>query len=426
MADLFYSHSKADSHVVLKLLEKLRLVPYSVWFDADGGIGAGDRWKENIAQGIQECGALLLLASRNAWLTDNVAEELELAKRFNKRIIVFDSDGVAPPPAFHWLSAFHRIKVVANGDDIRELERVFPPASGDAGAPRWDSVRPPIAQLDEGARTLPWLVDRVEQKQQFETFCVNLALGDAGPPGPVVIITQGAENQLVEKFQECLALHETADWASQAGLIGTVAGARYARVEFHKVAPCSAEDLRKPHDFVAHLPQRLARRFPHPPSANIPGLRDALGAHPVLPVFSFRYRSDQAGGGAFEKFLDRFHAFWASPEWQTPDADALTLVSLAITHHPRKNRSSMVRKSVETARKRFPRFQIFLLGDLADVPFLDALDWVEISAVKKALPALGVDPDRVIERLTTFYGPNPKPKAMKDVAEVIQKAIFEP
>lgn len=120
--DLFLSHSKRDSHAVLKLLEKLRLVSYTVWFDAEGGIGAGDRWKENIANGIQEC-----------------------------------------------------------------------------------------------------------------------------------------------KIQECLALYDTVDWARQSGLTGTAAGSRCARVEFHKVTPCFAEDLRKPRDFVVHLPQRLAAlAFPRP------------------------------------------------------------------------------------------------------------------------------------------------------------------
>jgi hypothetical protein len=107
--DLFLSHSKRDSHAVLKLLEKLRLVSYTVWFDADGGIGAGDRWKEN------------------------------------------------------------------------------------------------------------------------------------------------------------MALYDTVDWARQSGLTGTAAGSRCARVEFHKVTPRFAEDLRKPRDFVVHLPQRLAAlAFPRP------------------------------------------------------------------------------------------------------------------------------------------------------------------
>lgn len=93
MSDVFICYSSSDRKAALALVERLRADGISVWID-QGGIDAAAKWGKEIVRGITECKAVIVLLSRTAVDSHNVAKEISLASEEKKHILPIDLETV--------------------------------------------------------------------------------------------------------------------------------------------------------------------------------------------------------------------------------------------------------------------------------------------------------------------------------------------
>jgi hypothetical protein len=86
MGQVFVSYSRQDSKFVDQLVAALQKSSLSVWIDRSR-IQAGESWRGEIVEAIQECDAFLLVLSPQSVNSDNVEKELNLASEYKRRII---------------------------------------------------------------------------------------------------------------------------------------------------------------------------------------------------------------------------------------------------------------------------------------------------------------------------------------------------
>jgi hypothetical protein len=83
--DIFISYSRRDQEFVTRLASDLDQHVTGVWFD-QSAIRAGQRWHDEILQGIRECKAFILVLSPDAMQSRYVREELDTALELGKPI----------------------------------------------------------------------------------------------------------------------------------------------------------------------------------------------------------------------------------------------------------------------------------------------------------------------------------------------------
>lgn len=83
--DIFISYSRRDQEFVSRLASDLNAHVAFVWFDRST-IQPGQKWHDEIVEGIQECKAFILVLSPDAMASKYVREELEMAKQLGKPI----------------------------------------------------------------------------------------------------------------------------------------------------------------------------------------------------------------------------------------------------------------------------------------------------------------------------------------------------
>jgi hypothetical protein len=85
MIHIFLSYANADIDAAELVKEKLQNFDVTVWQDRDGGIKAGDKWRDQIESGIRSSDALLILLTpescASAYVTFEWAYGLGLGKR---------------------------------------------------------------------------------------------------------------------------------------------------------------------------------------------------------------------------------------------------------------------------------------------------------------------------------------------------------
>jgi hypothetical protein len=84
--EIFISYSRKDQEFVTRLASDLDEKVSGVWFD-QSDIQAGEKWRDQIAQGIHRCKVFVLALSPDAANSKYVREEINLALEQNKRII---------------------------------------------------------------------------------------------------------------------------------------------------------------------------------------------------------------------------------------------------------------------------------------------------------------------------------------------------
>lgn len=84
---IFISHSSKNNDMATKIAEGLRDAGFNVWLDLDS-IPDGSRWLAEIQQGVEECGALLILMSREARKSHWVEREALLAMELRKPLFM--------------------------------------------------------------------------------------------------------------------------------------------------------------------------------------------------------------------------------------------------------------------------------------------------------------------------------------------------
>lgn len=83
--DIFVSYSRRDQEFVTRLASDLDAHVAGVWFD-QADIQAGEKWHDEILEGIRECRAFILVLSPDAMRSKYVQEEVDAALKLGKPI----------------------------------------------------------------------------------------------------------------------------------------------------------------------------------------------------------------------------------------------------------------------------------------------------------------------------------------------------
>lgn len=416
MANLFLSYSRRDEPVVQKLRSDLKACGYPVWIDQEKILG-GHRWRIAIDDAIELCRAVVLVASKNAFRSENVGDELEAARHFNKPLIILSLDNTTAPNGLIWLNGFHQIQHQKNGRHIDEIDTSLRDGDGKQNL----GTRQPVEMvLDDELNDLPWLADRAVQAEDFE---VQFLSHIKNPPGkPFLVVLHGNENQGTEKFQQALVNSHAVACGSRNRLVGSSAGCRFVTVKTHHVSHCSAEDLRNPQRFRGSLPRRLAICLPGGVRSSLPEVMGFLQSSPALHVFCFRYWSSEVSKRSLRRFLDTFVTFWNDDALEM-QRDTFCMAVLSLTHRPKKKRAVVVEKLPARMSRKCPDIELTVLEALNDVALGDAQAWVTIPQVKLAIQKFRLDEDALCDHILQTYGPRER-LPMQELASVLKEALF--
>lgn len=84
--EVMVSYSSLDRPQVLQLVERLRSAGVAAWID-QGGIDGARRWGEEIVNAIDACKTVILMISRTAMESENIAKEIALAWENGKKFL---------------------------------------------------------------------------------------------------------------------------------------------------------------------------------------------------------------------------------------------------------------------------------------------------------------------------------------------------
>lgn len=87
MNNIFLSYASTDSDAAELVKEKLQNFDITVWQDRDGGIKAGDKWRDQIEAGIKSSDAVLILLTPESCASAYVTFEWAYALGLGKRLI---------------------------------------------------------------------------------------------------------------------------------------------------------------------------------------------------------------------------------------------------------------------------------------------------------------------------------------------------
>src|SRR5215216_1309636 len=83
--DIFISYSRRDQEFVTRLAADLNELVARVWLD-QSTIRAGQKWQDEILEGIRDCKAFVLVLSRDAMHSKYVRKEVDTALELGKPI----------------------------------------------------------------------------------------------------------------------------------------------------------------------------------------------------------------------------------------------------------------------------------------------------------------------------------------------------
>ena len=84
--EVMVSYSSLDRPQVLQLVKRLRSAGVAAWID-QGGIDGAQRWAEEIVNAIDACKTVILMISRTAMESENIAKEIALAWENGKKFL---------------------------------------------------------------------------------------------------------------------------------------------------------------------------------------------------------------------------------------------------------------------------------------------------------------------------------------------------
>lgn len=84
---LFISHASTDAEYTEFIATRLEDAGYRCWVDVNS-IADGSTWTREIEKGVRECGALVVILSANALVSDWVENEVLLATKLKKPIFI--------------------------------------------------------------------------------------------------------------------------------------------------------------------------------------------------------------------------------------------------------------------------------------------------------------------------------------------------
>jgi formylglycine-generating enzyme required for sulfatase activity len=102
MSDIFISYANEDRNRVLPIVDALKKMGWSVFWDKD--ITAGRTWRRIIGSEVQRCRAVVVVWSVNSVSSDMVQEEADVGKK-RKILVPVLFDNVVPPFGFGGVQA---------------------------------------------------------------------------------------------------------------------------------------------------------------------------------------------------------------------------------------------------------------------------------------------------------------------------------
>lgn len=102
---IFISYSHKDEDQIQHVIDELSII-YDVWIDKED-INYGTKWKEEITKGIKCCNVFILFVSNNSLNSKYCNEELDIAVRFNKKIIPILVEEVTLPKQLNELQCIY-------------------------------------------------------------------------------------------------------------------------------------------------------------------------------------------------------------------------------------------------------------------------------------------------------------------------------
>jgi hypothetical protein len=96
MAQIFTSYSRRDTEIVDTIAAKMSQAGLRVWIDREA-IKAGNAWRVQIVQAIDECSAFVLMLSPNSAASDNVRKEIDLSQDSGRTIFAVMLEPVKLP-----------------------------------------------------------------------------------------------------------------------------------------------------------------------------------------------------------------------------------------------------------------------------------------------------------------------------------------
>jgi len=83
---IFVSYSSRDRDFAMRLTKELKNLGASIWID-QLGIGLGENWDNSIEDALEVANTLLLLISKTSAVSQNVQDEVSIAKGNDKKIV---------------------------------------------------------------------------------------------------------------------------------------------------------------------------------------------------------------------------------------------------------------------------------------------------------------------------------------------------
>ena len=230
-AEVFVSYSRDDAGRVLELAAKLRAAGVSLWID-QGGIDAATQWSEQIVNALENAKVLLLMVTKSAVHSHNVAKEVVLVSERKGHILPVHLEPTVIPPALKYqLAGIQHVEYFQDADSdvnlksiLRSLERIgvafAAPQGTKAITPGSDpdartNVRSP-APVERGAlAVMPF--DNISPDKETDYFSDGLTeelTARLSAVGEIELVSRWATKQMKERTHDVHAM-------------GTELGARY-------------------------------------------------------------------------------------------------------------------------------------------------------------------------------------------------------
>lgn len=117
--EVMVSYSSQDRTQVLQIVKRLRAAGVAAWID-QGGIDGAQRWGEEIVNAIDACKTVILMISRPAMESENIAKEIALAWENGKKFLPLCLEDAKIPRSMQYqLAGIQHIKLYEGDPEAR-------------------------------------------------------------------------------------------------------------------------------------------------------------------------------------------------------------------------------------------------------------------------------------------------------------------
>ncbi|NJN98939.1 MAG: toll/interleukin-1 receptor domain-containing protein [Anaerolineales bacterium] len=183
--DVFISYSRRDLAFVTQLHQELTKRGISAWFDKEN-IAVADHWATSIVEGIRDCKVFVLALSPDSTASKNVRKEVDLAQRYDRKIVPLLWRPTEIPVAMEYQLAgiqWIDFKETASNENFNEMADVLRRLVGGASLTEATSDKPiakestiPALPKEEPPATAPRQLGGLKKKQTLSPIAVGGAV----------------------------------------------------------------------------------------------------------------------------------------------------------------------------------------------------------------------------------------------------------